>query len=86
MTWGSGEDGCLGHGNNNDVTHARLVEDLVGCTVAQISCGAAHMMALTSKHDIFSLFSFLFYLIFVSVYLYNSKELLSMRVLSSLTL
>ena len=54
MTWGSGEDGCLGHGNNKDVTHARLVEDLVGCTVAQISCGAAHMMALTSKRTITS--------------------------------
>ena len=52
MTWGSGEDGCLGHGTNDDVTHARVVEDLVGCTVAQISCGPAHVMALTSKSTV----------------------------------
>ncbi|XP_066910104.1 serine/threonine-protein kinase Nek8-like [Clytia hemisphaerica] len=53
MTWGSGEDGCLGHGNTNDVSHARVVEDLVGSTVAQISCGSAHMMALTTEQQVF---------------------------------
>jgi len=49
MTWGSGEDGCLGHGDTEGVGQARVVEDLVGCTVTQIACGAAHVMALTSK-------------------------------------
>ena len=49
MTWGSGEHGCLGHGNTNDVSKASVVEDLVGCTVTTISCGTAHVMALTSE-------------------------------------
>lgn len=48
MTWGSGEHGCLGHGKTSDVSKARVVEDLVGCTVIQIACGTAHVMALTS--------------------------------------
>ena len=48
MTWGSGAHGCLGHGTTDDLTTARVVEDLVGCTVTKVTCGAAHVMALTS--------------------------------------
>ena len=50
MTWGSGEHGCLGHGTTDDASKARVVEDLVGCTVIQIACGTAHVMALTSMY------------------------------------
>lgn len=50
MTWGSGVQGCLGHGTTSDSPKAKVVEDLVGCTVVQLSCGAAHVMALTSKY------------------------------------
>ena len=48
MTWGSGAHGCLGHGTTNDTAKATVVEDLVGYTVVQVSCGAAHVMTLTS--------------------------------------
>ena len=56
MTYGSGANGCLGHGNNNDVpqTKAKIVEALLGCEVTLISAGATHVMALTNDHDLFA--------------------------------
>ncbi|XP_057299933.1 serine/threonine-protein kinase Nek8-like isoform X2 [Hydractinia symbiolongicarpus] len=53
MTWGSGVQGCLGHGTTSDSPKAKVVEDLVGCTVVQLSCGAAHVMALTNDNQLF---------------------------------
>lgn len=60
MTYGSGANGCLGHGNNNsnnnDVaqTKAKIVEALLGCEVTLISAGATHLMALTNEHELFA--------------------------------
>ncbi|ELU04715.1 hypothetical protein CAPTEDRAFT_111937 [Capitella teleta] len=54
MTFGSGANGCLGHGNYNDVSQAKIVEDLLGFEVSQVSCGASHVMAVTNEHDVFS--------------------------------
>ena len=60
MTYGSGANGCLGHGNNNngsnDVaqTKAKIVEALLGCEVTSISAGATHLMALTNEHELFA--------------------------------
>jgi len=53
LTWGSGEHGCLGHGSTNEVFRATVVEDLVGSTVIKISCGAAHVMALTNDNLVY---------------------------------
>ncbi|XP_063404093.1 serine/threonine-protein kinase Nek8-like [Mytilus trossulus] len=54
MTFGSGANGCLGHGNHNDVAQAKIVEALLGCEVTQISCGASHVIAVTNEHEVFS--------------------------------
>ena len=37
MTFGSGMHGSLGHGNNNDVGQAKIVEALIGFEVEQVS-------------------------------------------------
>ena len=49
LTFGSGTNGCLGHGGYTDVTKPKIVEALLGFTVLQLSCGAAHVMIITSK-------------------------------------
>ncbi|XP_067677206.1 serine/threonine-protein kinase Nek8-like isoform X1 [Haliotis asinina] len=54
MTYGSGANGCLGHGNLNDVAHAKIVEALLGYEVIQVSCGASHVLAVTNEHEVFS--------------------------------
>ena len=56
MTYGSGANGCLGHGSGNDVaqTKAKIVEALLGCEVTLISAGATHLMALTNDHELFA--------------------------------
>uniref|UniRef100_A0A4W5RQ10 non-specific serine/threonine protein kinase n=1 Tax=Hucho hucho TaxID=62062 RepID=A0A4W5RQ10_9TELE len=47
MTFGSGSNGCLGHGNFNDVTQPKIVE-------VQVSCGASHVLAVTNDREVFS--------------------------------
>ncbi|XP_076440668.1 serine/threonine-protein kinase Nek8-like [Babylonia areolata] len=54
MTYGSGANGCLGHGNYNDVTQAKIVEALLGYEVVQVSCGASHVLAVTNEHEVFA--------------------------------
>lgn len=54
MTYGSGANGCLGHGNLNDVTQAKIVEALLGYEVVQVSCGASHVLAVTNENEVFS--------------------------------
>ncbi|KAK7468188.1 hypothetical protein BaRGS_00036601 [Batillaria attramentaria] len=54
MTYGSGANGCLGHGNYNDVTQAKIVEALLGYEVIQVSCGASHVLAVTNEHEVFA--------------------------------
>ncbi|KAL5016244.1 hypothetical protein ScPMuIL_005833 [Solemya velum] len=54
MTFGSGANGCLGHGNYNDVSQAKIVEALLGYEVVQVSCGASHVLAVTNEHEVFS--------------------------------
>ncbi len=36
MTFGSGANGCLGHGNDSDVSQAKIVEKLLGFEVTQV--------------------------------------------------
>lgn len=54
MTFGSGANGCLGHGNYNDVIQAKIVESLLGYEVVQVSCGATHVLAVTNEHEVFA--------------------------------
>ncbi|XP_052774404.1 serine/threonine-protein kinase Nek8-like isoform X1 [Mya arenaria] len=53
MTYGSGAHGCLGHGNLNDVTMAKIVEPLLGYEVVEVSCGASHVLAVTNENEVF---------------------------------
>ncbi|XP_064624629.1 serine/threonine-protein kinase Nek8-like [Lineus longissimus] len=54
MTFGSGANGCLGHGNTHDVTQAKIVEALLGYEVVNVSCGASHVLAVTNEHELFA--------------------------------
>uniref|UniRef100_A0A674N432 Serine/threonine-protein kinase Nek8 n=1 Tax=Takifugu rubripes TaxID=31033 RepID=A0A674N432_TAKRU len=53
MTFGSGSNGCLGHGNFNDVTQPKIVEALLGYELIQVSCGASHVLAVTNEREVF---------------------------------
>ncbi|XP_029963471.1 serine/threonine-protein kinase Nek8 [Salarias fasciatus] len=54
MTFGSGSNGCLGHGNFNDVTQPKIVEALLGYELVQVSCGASHVLAITNEREVFA--------------------------------
>ncbi|XP_030041889.1 serine/threonine-protein kinase Nek8 isoform X2 [Microcaecilia unicolor] len=54
MTFGSGSNGCLGHGNFNDVTQPKIVEALLGYEIMQVSCGASHVLAVTNEQEVFA--------------------------------
>ncbi|KAJ7995593.1 hypothetical protein DPEC_G00246200 [Dallia pectoralis] len=54
MTFGSGSNGCLGHGSFNDVTQPKIVEALLGYELVQVSCGASHVLAVTNDREVFS--------------------------------
>ncbi|KAM9733139.1 serine/threonine-protein kinase Nek8 [Menidia menidia] len=54
MTFGSGSNGCLGHGNFNDVTQPKIVEELLGYELVQVSCGASHVLAVTNEREVFA--------------------------------
>jgi len=53
-TWGSSYKGMLGHGEETEEVTPRVVEALLGRDVRQISCGAEHMLAVTSSGELFS--------------------------------
>ncbi|KAG2761475.1 hypothetical protein PC116_g12756 [Phytophthora cactorum] len=53
-TWGSGEDGRLGHGDMRDRAVPRKVMSLLRESVASASCGGAHTAVLTAKGTVFS--------------------------------
>ncbi|KAL6115925.1 nek8 [Pungitius sinensis] len=54
MTFGSGSNGCLGHGNFTDVTQPKIVEALLGYELVQLSCGASHVLAVTNEKEVFA--------------------------------
>lgn len=55
-TWGSGEYGKLGHGNEESMpTPVKLAADLFGgVAVVQVACGAAHTLSLTADGEVYS--------------------------------
>ncbi|XP_064385824.1 serine/threonine-protein kinase Nek8-like [Halichondria panicea] len=54
MTFGSGINGCLGHGDTNDVSEPRLVHEMLAHETVEIACGANHMLAITSEGGLYS--------------------------------
>ncbi|CAL8374165.1 serine/threonine-protein kinase Nek8 [Gadus morhua] len=54
MTFGSGSNGCLGHGSFNDVSQPKIVEALLGYELVQVSCGASHVLAVTNEREVFA--------------------------------
>lgn len=55
-TWGLGEYGRLGHGDNATQLKPRLVQALVGQRVVQVACGSrdAQTLALTDEGVVYS--------------------------------
>lgn len=53
-TWGSGEDGRLGHGDMRDRSVARKVMSLLRERVVHASCGGAHTAVLTDASKVFT--------------------------------
>ena len=46
-TWGRGDDGRLGHGDNGWKYVPRVVEALCGKNIRQVTCGSYHTAAVT---------------------------------------
>ncbi|KAG7389827.1 hypothetical protein PHYBOEH_007222 [Phytophthora boehmeriae] len=53
-TWGSGEDGRLGHGDMRDRAVPRKVMSLLRENIINASCGGAHTAVLTAKSTVFT--------------------------------
>lgn len=55
-TWGLGEYGRLGHGDNNTLLKPKLVQKLLGHRVVQVACGSrdAQTLCLTEDGTVFS--------------------------------
>jgi alpha-tubulin suppressor-like RCC1 family protein len=54
FTWGSGEDGRLGHGDMRDRALPRKVMSLLKERVVHASCGGAHTAVLTDRGAVFT--------------------------------
>ncbi|XP_032129301.1 serine/threonine-protein kinase Nek8-like isoform X1 [Sapajus apella] len=54
MTFGSGSNGCLGHGSLTDISQPTIVEDLLGYEMVQVACGASHVLALSTERELFA--------------------------------
>ncbi|XP_041278959.1 serine/threonine-protein kinase Nek8 isoform X2 [Onychostruthus taczanowskii] len=54
MTFGSGSNGCLGHGNFTDVSQPKIVEALLGYEMVQVACGASHVLAVSNEREVFA--------------------------------
>lgn len=53
-TWGKGESGALGHGDEDNVYTPKPVDSMEGYTVVEVRCGAQHTALLTDTKDIFT--------------------------------
>ncbi|XP_007485665.2 serine/threonine-protein kinase Nek8 isoform X5 [Monodelphis domestica] len=54
MTFGSGSNGCLGHGGFTDLSQPTIVEALLGYEMVQVACGASHVLALSTERELFA--------------------------------
>lgn len=53
-TWGRGDDGRLGHGDNGWKYVPRLTQSLAGQVVTQVTCGSYHTAAVTGNGDLWT--------------------------------
>ncbi|KAF0719156.1 Aste57867_1246 [Aphanomyces stellatus] len=53
-TWGRGDDGRLGHGDNGWKFVPRLVEALQNKHIKQVTCGSYHTAAVTTSGDLYT--------------------------------
>ena len=53
-TWGRGDDGRLGHGDNGWKYVPRLTNSLTGQIVTHVTCGSYHTAAVSSNGDLFT--------------------------------
>jgi alpha-tubulin suppressor-like RCC1 family protein len=54
LTWGRGDDGRLGHGDNGWKYVPRITQALAGQVVVQVTCGSYHTAAVTGNGDLFT--------------------------------
>jgi alpha-tubulin suppressor-like RCC1 family protein len=53
-TWGRGDDGRLGHGDNGWKYVPRLAQSLVGQRIVQVTCGSYHTAAVSNLGELFT--------------------------------
>eukprot|EP00591_Stephanopyxis_turris_P011504 CAMPEP_0195529978 /NCGR_PEP_ID=MMETSP0794_2-20130614/32665_1 /TAXON_ID=515487 /ORGANISM="Stephanopyxis turris, Strain CCMP 815" /LENGTH=223 /DNA_ID=CAMNT_0040661369 /DNA_START=153 /DNA_END=821 /DNA_ORIENTATION=+ len=53
-TWGRGDDGRLGHGDNGWKYVPRIAQSLTGHVVTQVTCGSYHTAAVTNNGDLYT--------------------------------
>lgn len=53
-TWGRGDDGRLGHGDNGWKYVPRLAHSLTGQIITHVTCGSYHTAAVSSNGDLFT--------------------------------
>lgn len=53
-TWGRGDDGRLGHGDNGWKYVPRIAQSLSGQIMVQITCGSYHTAAVSSNGDLYT--------------------------------
>mmetsp|Transcript_15912 Transcript_15912/g.25810 ORF Transcript_15912/g.25810 Transcript_15912/m.25810 type:complete len:606 (+) Transcript_15912:105-1922(+) len=54
FTWGRGDDGRLGHGDNGWKYVPRIIQSLAGQVVVQVTCGSYHTAAVTGNGDLYT--------------------------------
>jgi len=53
-TWGRGDDGRLGHGDNGWKYVPRLAQSLIGKVIVQVTCGSYHTAAVANNGDLYT--------------------------------
>eukprot|EP00042_Codosiga_hollandica_P059364 m.913445 g.913445 ORF g.913445 m.913445 type:complete len:4429 (-) comp60130_c2_seq1:227-13513(-) len=48
-TWGGNQEGCLGHGNQTDLSAPTVVQALADHPASSVACGSAHTLVLTDS-------------------------------------
>ena len=54
FTWGRGDDGRLGHGDNGWKYVPRAVEALTGKVITQVTCGSYHTAAVSASGELYT--------------------------------
>ena len=54
MTCGSGDHGCLGHGDYSSTSKPKLIEGLLSFDVTAVSCGPHHVAVSCSDGLVFT--------------------------------